>query len=193
MVDPYLFGVNSIGERKPLIFLVFFSTAVIPAFGTFLIVRLGLAKSFVMDDKMDRTGPLIISGVFYLWVFWNLYSNPDMPRIFTTLMLGATIGLFLVFFFNIFFKISAHMTGMGGWIGGVFLLVFFQKYQYLLLEWGEGMRLSISLFSLLAISIVIAGLVASSRLWLKAHNFKELGYGMVGGVASQFMAYTILF
>jgi len=115
-IDPYLFGVNAPGEMMVLVLIVFFSTFLIPSFATFLMVQLGLAKTFTMEDRMDRTGPLIAAGIFYLWVFWNLYSRADIPRIYVAMMLGATIGLFVVFFFNIFFKISAHMAGMGGWV-----------------------------------------------------------------------------
>ena len=128
-IDPYLFGVNSITDQYKLVLLVFFSTFIIPSFATFLMVKLELVKSFTMEDRMDRVGPLIAAGVFYLWVFWNLYSNPDIPKMYTALLLGATIGLFVVFFFNVFFKISAHMAGIGGWIGALLVIILFQNYQ----------------------------------------------------------------
>ena len=189
LIDPYLFGVNTFDERMPLILLIFFSTFVIPAFATFLIVKLGLAKSFTMEDKMDRTGPLIVSGVFYLWVYWNLYSNPDIPRLFTVLILGATIGLFAVFFFNIFYKISAHMTGMGGWIGSILVLTILAGYTDIIFNNGQG---QMGLFGFLIGSIIVSGLVASSRLYLKAHTLGELSFGFVVGIASPFIAYYIL-
>ena len=102
-IDPYLFGVNEARDMTTLVLIVFFSTFLIPSFATFLMVQLGMVKSFTMEDRMDRTGPLIASGIFYLWIFWNLYSRADIPRIYVALTLGATIGLFVVFFFNIYF------------------------------------------------------------------------------------------
>ncbi len=191
-IDPYLFGVNEVGDMMTLVFIVFFSTFLIPAFATFLMIQLGLAKSYAMEDRMDRTGPLIAAGIFYLWIFWNLYSRSEIPRIYVALMLGATIGLFLVFFFNIFFKISAHMTGMGGWIGAIVLMAGFQGYRYMLVGVSSGSATVITLFNLLAISFVVTGLVGAARLHLKAHKPNELVYGFIGGFAAMFIAYAII-
>lgn len=85
------------------------------------------------------------------------------------------------------------MIGMGGLIGGIFVLIFFQHYEYLSVQIGTQMGIQFSLFNLLAGAIVVAGLVGSSRLKLQSHNYKELGYGFIGGMASQFIAYGILF
>jgi len=192
-IDPYLFGVNAAKDMMTLVLIVFFSTFLIPSVATLLMIQLDLAKSFTMEDRMDRTGPLIASGIFYLWIFWNLYSRADIPRIYVALTLGVTIGLFVVFFFNIFFKISAHMTGMGGWIAAVILMAGFEKYQYVLVSVSnDGGAKVITLFNLLAISFVIAGLVGGARLYLKAHKPDELVYGFLGGMASMFIAYFII-
>ena len=197
-VDPYAFGVNSLFESLPTqlmvqILLVFFSTVIIPAFATFLMIQLGLVKSFTMEDRMDRTGPLIASGIFYLWVFWNLYSNSNTPKILIALILGTTIGLFVVFFFNIFFKIRAHMTGMGGWIGAILILLWVEHYQFIPISDTKEVLSGISLFDLLAVSFVLAGLVGMARLQLKAHNLEELVYGFLGGLASMFIGYGVIF
>lgn len=191
-IDPYLFGVNAPQDMMVLIMIVFFSTFLIPSFATFLMVQLGLAKTFTMEDRMDRTGPLIASGIFYLWVFWNLYSRADIPRIYVALTLGATIGLFVVFFFNIFFKISAHMTGMGGWIAALIIMTTLQGYKYIPIEaTADGTRV-LTLFNLLAISFIIAGLVGMARLYLKAHQPSELVAGFVGGFTAMFVGYLII-
>ena len=192
-IDPYLFGVNEASDMITLVLIVFFSTFLIPSFATFLMVQLDLVKSFTMKDRMDRTGPLIASGIFYLWIFWNLYSRADIPRIYVAFTLGATIGLFVVFFFNIFFKISAHMTGMGGWIAAIILMSSFQGYQYILINvTSEGGATIITLFNLLAISFVVAGMVGAARLYLQAHKPDELVYGFLGGFSSMFLAYLII-
>ena len=192
-IDPYLFGVNEASDMITLVLIVFFSTFLIPSFATFLMVQLDLVKSFTMKDRMDRTGPLIASGIFYLWIFWNLYSRADIPRIYVAFTLGATIGLFVVFFFNIFFKISAHMTGMGGWIAAIILMSSFQGYQYILINvTSEGGATIITLFNVLAISFVVAGMVGAARLYLQAHKPDELVYGFLGGFASMFLAYLII-
>lgn len=192
-IDPYLFGVNSISDQFKLLMLVFFSTFIIPAFATFLMIKLGLAKSFTMEDRMDRVGPLITAGIFYFWVFWNLYSNANIPKLYTALLLGSTIGLFAVFFFNIFFKISAHMAGMGGWIAAIILIILFQQYQYIAVSVSDDGIRGITLFNFLAFSFVIAGFVGAARLYLKAHTMEEIIYGFFSGFAAMFVAYSIIF
>lgn len=189
-IDPYLFGANRISDQFLLVFLVFLMSFAIPVFATFLMIQLGMVKDIKMQDRTDRTGPLIASGVFYLWVFYNTYMMG--PRLFSAFMLGATIGLFVVFFFNIFFKISAHMVGMGGLVAAIFILLAFEHYTFLPFYQGSDGVVGISLFALLAIAFIVAGLVGMSRLYLKAHRLDEIAFGFTSGMASMFIAYNIL-
>ncbi|MCB0643086.1 MAG: hypothetical protein KDC44_15660, partial [Phaeodactylibacter sp.] len=105
--NPYLFGVNTIQEEIPLVLLMFFSTVLIPGIAVAMLKLLGLIKSLTMEERNERIGPYIITSIFYLWLFINFYHNSQVPTIFTSFVLGATIALFVVFFINIFAPISA--------------------------------------------------------------------------------------
>lgn len=188
-VNPYAFGVHRLSDRTAMILLlsVFSTSFMLPAFGTALMKPLGLIKTWQMEDKLERTGPYILSGVFYLWLYKNLSATSQAPELYNTAVLGATIALFFVFFVNIFTKISAHAAGMGGLVA---ILLLAQNV------WG-GAALSLPLFggtiqlswnALIALAIVVAGLVGTARLALGAHVPADLWRGYAAGFAATSLA-----
>ena len=189
LLNPYAFGAHDIGDKTAILAFiqVFATTFIIPGVGVAMMKPLGLISSLEMPDKQERTGPYIITGIFYLWMFKNFLSGGQMPLLFTRFVLGATIGLFLAFFINIFSKISAHAVGMGGLVA---LLVMANG------EWGGGMAsipllggvLSLSLNAILAGVLLLAGLVGVARLALGAHVPEDLYRGFGVGVMAQLVA-----
>ena len=121
IVNPYLFGVHDIKEQNSMLLVIHtvMNTLIIPAFAIIIMKLIGFIKTFEMEDKSERTGPYIIAGIFYLWLFRNFLDNPQVPLAFTSFLLGATIALFIAFLINIFTKISAHAVGMGGFCSSV--------------------------------------------------------------------------
>ncbi len=185
-VNPYAFGVRAMHDKDAVLLLiaVFSTTFLLPGFGVALLKPLGFIQSLQMPDKMERTGPYIITGIFYLWLFKNLFSGGGhYPDLFSKCVLGATIGLFLAFLINIFTKISAHTTGMGGFIAMLLLTAFTWESSMLRLYLPGG-SLLLSLLVVVAIGVVFAGAVGTARLTLGAHTPADLyrGYG-VGFVA----------
>ena len=188
LVNPYLFGVNDIAYQSRLILLMFMSTFLLPAFAVFMMRNLGLVSSIELENKQERIGPYIITGVFYLWMYMNFKNNPTIPAPYTIFVLGATIGLFMAFFLNIFTKISAHAVGMGGFIGMTVITTWLFSYGTFTVNAPMLGALEVSMNSLLMIVIVLAGLVGSARLILDAHTNDELYGGYLVGIFSQFVA-----
>jgi len=187
-INPYAFGVKSLGDHRGILLLlsVFTTSFMIPGLGVALMKPLGLIHSMEMRDKQERVGPYIICGIFYLWLLKNFMAG-TVPPLYAKFALGATIGLFIAFFVNIFSKISAHATGMGGLACMVMVLAF---------QW-PGMSLSIgalqlSLNVVLAIVVVLAGLVGVARLMLEAHTPVDLWRGYAAGVVAVLLANIIL-
>lgn len=194
LVNPYLFGVNSIGdlESKKLILSVFFTSFLLPAIAIFLMYKLELISSLDMRDKQDRIGPFIVTGIFYLWVFQNVLRNNDMPTAFLIAVLGATMGLFLCFLINLFFKISLHASGMGGFIGMVLITMWLYSYGTFEMWLPYLGSYSISINLVLMLSLLLGGLIGTARLGLGAHSSKELYAGFALGLLCQFIALKIL-
>ena len=129
MVDPYLFGKNSVEGGMLQLVAAFLSTFFIPAFSVFMMRALGLISSIEMEDRMERIGPLISTGIFYLAFFYYMYISPDIPIEFKIFLLGAVIGLFIAFFITLFSKISLHAVGMGGLLGMVIITVVLTQHS----------------------------------------------------------------
>ncbi len=167
-----------------LLISVFSTSFVLPGFGVALMKPLGLIQSLEMSDKMERIGPYIITGIFYLWLFKNLFSAGNQyPALFSVCVLGATIGLFLAFMVNIFTKISAHATGMGGLVGMLLLMAFTWGGSQLSMSVPGG-NVLLSVTAIVAGGLLFAGAVGTARLVLGAHTPVDLYRGYAVGFAA---------
>ncbi|HRI59905.1 MAG TPA: hypothetical protein PK228_09280 [Saprospiraceae bacterium] len=191
-VNPYAFSARSLTDKSAMILLisVFSTSFVLPAFGTALMKPLGLIKTLQMEDKLDRTGPYILTGIFYLWLYKNLDSTGQAPALFNSFVLGATIGLFFAFFINIFTKISAHAVGMGGMVA--MLLMTDRAWEGAAIGLPAfGGAIQLSLNAVLALTAVLAGLVGTARLALGAHKPADMYRGYAAGVVAVLLAQMI--
>ena len=121
-------------------------------------------------------------------MFINFKHDTLVPRAFVVAVLGATISLFGVFFFNNFTKISAHAAGMGGLVGMVAMNSLFFDFDTFAVGLGPLGAFEVSTNFVLMLVLVLAGIVCTSRLLLGAHNEKQLYGGLSIGFLSQFVA-----
>ncbi|MEZ4986009.1 MAG: hypothetical protein R2795_13395 [Saprospiraceae bacterium] len=193
VVNPYLFGVNSYQEPTAhmQLLLVFLYTFFMPATIVLVMYFLGFIRSFQMKDKEERIGPYLITGMLYLWVYYNFSKTGQMPPAYVSFMLGAVIALFVAFLINIFTKISAHAVGMGGLLGMVVITMLWFSYGSFALP-GTDM-LDINVLYLLMATLLVAGAVGTARLYLKAHEPSDLVGGYFIGFVTQFLAFAFVF
>ena len=192
LVNPYQFGVYSIADQGRLLLLVFLSTFAMPAFALFLMRSLNMISSMSLEDRHERIGPYIITGVFYMWMFINFKNNQSIPFALTVATLGATIGLFLAFLFNNFTKISAHAVGMGGLLGLSAINSIYMSFDtFSLNTWFFG-ALEISSNFVVVVVVLLTGLVCTARLFLKAHTQGQVYGGLIAGFIAQFIAFWYL-
>jgi len=193
VVNPYMFGVNGVQGGMLIIIKIFLYTFVIPAFAVFMMKSLDLIDSIEMKTKSERIGPYIITGILYMWAFRTILDNPDIPSAYKLFVLGATIGLFVAFFFNLFTKVSMHALGMGGLLGMIIITSLLYSYDTFVFQLGSLWIVEMSMNALMMIVIVLSGIVCTSRLLLKAHNLQDLYSGFIIGLAAQFLALRILY
>ena len=156
---------------------VIINTFIMPAMAIFMMKALGFIKSLEMQDKQERIIPFIATMTFYIWAFLVIknYFNFMLPT-FTIFMLGTVISLMFSFFINIFLKLSIHMVGMAGLLAGTLLMMMTSEKSLTLIFIGI---------------LLLTGLVATSRLYLKAHTPKELYVGFLIGISGQMLAFSI--
>ena len=194
LVNPYAFGFNDAKSRGLVIISVVMLSFFFPVISILMMKLLGLISGFEMPDRRERIGPIVATGIFYLWLYVNIRQHDLIPSVFSCFLLGAIIGLFAGLVLNNFSKISLHALAAGGLLAGMFLLVSHFTYpvteiQLPLFQRSYMVR---SDFFLLVV-IVITGLIGSSRLFLKAHTENELYGGYLTGIAAQWIAFNLYF
>jgi membrane-associated phospholipid phosphatase len=191
-IHPYSFGVRHITDKRAMVLLmgVFAATVVLPGFGIMLLKPLGFMQSYQSPSKQERIGPYIILGIMYVWVYKSLTADLGFPLTYANVFLGATIALFIGFFLNNWIKVSAHMNGVGGFLGAVLITALsFYPGATLPIELN-GMTLQISMSALVIFSVILAAATAYARLALKAHNWQEVILGFLIGFISQFVVWV---
>jgi len=176
----YFMFVSQTLERKLqliLLGLVFIVTYIIPVLLLVILKAVGLIKNFQVSTIKERRFPvLFMIGIFYF--LGDAVINIPMARDLGILFYGTSIGLAVVYFlFPFKIKSSIHLLSMGSIIS--FFFVISNIYN-------------LSLLPLILVLILLSGLLGSARLYLKAHNSKELLVGFLIGILSQFAIFFIL-
>jgi len=152
-----------------LLFTLFF-----PALSLFLAWRLKLVKSLTLDSRNDRLVGFIVTMFFYFWTSYVFRNLPDTPPVAAHFVLGTFLAVCAAWMCTIFYKVSLHAVAMGGLVS--FSILF-----------GRVDPFTSGLY--VAIPVLIAGLVCSSRLILGAHNRFEMVSGFIVGVLAQSIAW----
>ena len=153
--------------KSTIISVIVSLTVIIP------LVLVGLLKitnsitSIQLEDKKDRKWPYVATAMGYIFSFYLLQKVGVSSLLLKYLLagIGTVISISVI---NIFWKISVHMASIGAMLG---LLIIANFANYL------DSRLMI------AGIILIAGIVASARLFANAHNISQIVSGFVLGLA----------
>lgn len=195
LVNPYLFGVSSVQDEgaRLILLLVFLYTFFIPAVSFLVMYFLGMISDLNVPEKEERIGPYLITGILYMWVYYNFAQKGELPPAYVSFMLGTVIALFLAFLLNIFSKISAHTVGMGGLIGMLVITLLWFSYGSFTVDINLYGTVEVRMLHLLIGGVLIAGAVGTSRMLLKAHEPNEIYGGYLVGFAAQVFAFLYIF
>lgn len=181
-VDPYAFGQPSFATAiryfDVSLIRIFISTALLPFISILMMRGLGMLPTLRMEDPQDRIGPYIATGVFYLWIFFNVNSNPQLPDALKLFVLGATVGLFLSFFINNFTKISPYTVGAGTLLAFVVMNIPLLPYAVLM--------------PVLQVTFLLAGVLGTARLILQRQRWQDVMGGYMIGILAQMIASVII-
>jgi len=157
------------------IFLI--NTVAMPLVSLLLMKLSRMISSFEMHRREERTVPFVMILIYYGLTFY-LLRNSDLPPLYASFLFGIMLALVLVTIINLFWKISVHMVGIAGLAGGFLAFVFKTGIEGLLP------------FILL---VLATGLVGSSRLWLGAHETRQVYAGAVLGFAVEYLVISFEF
>lgn len=149
---------------------LFILTVLLPILLYFLLKTLGKVKSIYLESAKERIIPLGLNFVV-TWVIIKRILTPSQAVELYYFFVGILISTLACLILAVFkFKASIHLIAVSG------LLMFFVALS---------IHFSININGTLALMSIIVGAVATSRLHLKAHNYKELVMGFFLGVIPQ--------
>lgn len=150
-----------------LFYLIVLSTLCIPMVTIIGLRMSGMVKSLHMSERKDRMLPFLITCVFFLMTSYFLYQKSELDPILWQGLGIITFAVIVLTVITVFWKISAHMIGVGGLVAVVIVL-------------GGAFSNFKVLYPLLLV-LGLSGVVASSRLYLNAHSPLEIYVGFFTG------------
>ncbi|MBR6284075.1 MAG: hypothetical protein IKR25_07255 [Muribaculaceae bacterium] len=158
------------GTRIAVLMMVFGITCVLPVLCIGLLHHFGIISDKLLDKQHERLYPYAFAVLCYLGATSYLH-HIHAPQWFIMFMVGGCVACFISLVVNLFWKISAHMAG----IGGIVALLYQIHVQ--------GLS-AFNLFWLLCFTILLAGMLGTSRLALKRHTLLQVLFGFANGYAS---------
>ncbi|WP_245947034.1 PA-phosphatase [Algoriphagus yeomjeoni] len=159
-----------------IFYLIVLSTLAIPMI-TILGLRLsGTLRSVHMAELKDRAIPFSVTSIYYVLTVYFLYQKKELDPILWQVLGVITLAIVGLTLITFVWKMSAHLTGMGGLLALVLVLGFkFPTFR--------------PLYPLLA-SLVLTGLVGTVRLFLEAHRPIEIYVGLIFGFLLCFVGFS---
>ncbi len=150
---------------------------VFPLLVVLLMRGLGFTKSIYLRTTRDRIVPYMASIIFFFWTWNTFYHLEGIPQVMRDMTQGIFYAAVIGMIANIYFKISMHAMGVGGLIG-MMIVVLLDGQMY------SGLPM--------VISLLISGLVMTSRLITGDHERGDVLAGFMAGLLSQLLAAWIL-
>ncbi len=152
--------------RTMIVGLLLVNNVIIPLFAVQILKSQGVVKSFSMESKAERNIPYMLNVILYAITTYMLGRTGYIDKSLVLVPFLALLISLLLYIFNRWIKISAHLAALGSLTAFIILLRFY---------YGLDMILPF------IFAVFISGLVASARLYLQAHSPKEIWLGFALG------------
>lgn len=152
-------------------------TCILPITAIWILIRRGVVTDLQMEDGGERTMPYIYSAFGFGCWSYLMIAIVHAPLCIAYTTIGGTIAIGLIAIINRWWKISAHLTGLGGLVGGI-------MSYYLGLGTMPSWGLMACLF-LLSLALMYA------RVGVGAHTSAQVSAGWLLGIAATFLPYCI--
>ncbi|WP_232457035.1 hypothetical protein [Polaribacter sp. SA4-12] len=164
-------------QRLAVLGLIFATTYIVPLAVLILFKRLKLIKSFKADTIGERKVPIAMMIVLFYLLGNTIKGIPNLTDI-GLLFYATTLGLVCVYIlFSFKLKTSIHLLSLGITTGFFFVLnAIYNK----------------NLIAVIICSLLLSGILASARLYLKAHTQTEVYLGFILGFLSPIIVFYFL-
>lgn len=164
----YVYAGHFFAIIVPTMLFTFF----IPGSLIYVMMRIGIISDLSLPLRSDRFAPYavtVLSFAFLIYYFFRL----GLPTWFLLMIGSSIVTMLIATVITLWWKISAHMFGVAGLIGGVMSVCYF-------IEKTNPTYLFMTLF-------IIAGMVGTSRIILKRHTPAQVYAGFVLGFTVSFI------
>ena len=175
----FIFVTQTFEKRLQLIVLglIFVLTYIVPILLLFFLKNFGFIKDFQVSSIKERRVPVIFM-ILILYFLGNTILQIPVIRNLGILFYGTSLSLICIYIlFSAKLKSSLHLVSMGNMLG--FFLIITNVNN-------------LSILFIIILLIFLSGILASSRLYLKAHTPIELLIGFFLGFTSQFLLFISL-
>ena len=155
----------------------FILTCVLPVTSILILIRRGEVKDLYIDNPKERTMPYIYTLCGFGFWCYLLIDVLHAPTSIGWVAVGATVAIGLVAFINRWWKISAHLAGLGGLLGGLM--------SYCLESGLMPSRTTLCTWLCVCLALMYA------RVHLKAHTPAQVTAGWLLGLVCTFVPYCI--
>lgn len=156
--------------------IVFLSTYIIPILLLLFLKRFKMIESYHLERIEERKFPVLFMIVLFVLLGKTLLAAKVVDLLAYSFF-GCAASLTLVYLlFLSKLKTSLHTLSISGLIGFMCVISFHYKLNFLIL---------------IMFLFFLFGVIAVSRLKLKAHKMSEIYVGFLIGFSSQLIAYTL--
>lgn len=155
------------GVRVSVLLMCMGITCILPLIFLSVLRHFKLVKDLHVNIREQRLLPYLFASLCCVVAAYYLFYRHS-PQWFIMFMVGSAVTVLMLALINLKWKISAHMAG----IGGVVALIYQIHVQ--------GLS-AFDLLWLLCLSVIVAGLLGSSRMVLRRHDVWQVLAGAVLG------------
>lgn len=158
------------GVRWTVVMVVLGITGILPVVAIAVLHNLKVIDDKRLINRVERRIPYLVGIVCCIAAAFYL-NHVHSPLWFVMFQGGAALAVVLLAVINLWWKVSAHLAG----IGGVLALLYQIHVQ--------GLE-AFNLFWVICVAILLAGMLGTSRIILGRHTFAQVLAGFVVGYGS---------
>lgn len=148
-----------------LVWVVVLYAMLIPVLALGVLRSLGWISDYKVDLRRERIIPLAVGAICYILCALTIAKIPSVDFV-RKFMVAAACCELLCLFVSFYWKISLHLTGMGA-VVALFVVMNLAGVGNMMIP--------------LMVALLLAGTLASARLYLGCHNGAQVLAGFGGG------------
>ena len=162
--------------RLVLLAVVVVFTIIVPRLMILLFRKSGNFSRWQFDARTNRHIQYAISLISYIACFF-LLKRMDVYGFVASVVVAAIMAQIICFIINMWWKISVHMVGVGGWIGFVGVFSF---------------RFAFDPVVPTCVILILAGILGSCQMLFRQHNLVQIIAGFFVGMICARLTFIIM-